>query len=342
VLKRGISVPQAIREAVDFCPGGLCFSMPDGRPILVNRQMNTLSAALTGHTVLDAEAFWAELGRTHSAGGCVRLKAPWDEDGGESRLGFAFPDGRVWLFRRSALTDGRRTYIQTEAEDITELYGMSEELYRNNLRLRDLRERQKNLLANIVQINREKELLAVKMRVHDELGQCLVATKKALREQTVKSDAPALAKGWEDAVRDFFNIPLENADSGESAEAELLRVADMTGCRIDFTGERPAGRGARLLLYAAVREALTNAVRHANADRLTVDMRRCAGGFRAEISDNGRADVSGIVEGGGLGNLRRRLEREGASLDIRCRGGVTLEINIPLGSDERTGGENHD
>jgi hypothetical protein len=50
MLKKN-KLPQAIREAVDYCPGGLCFSMPDGRPILVNIQMNRLCAALTGHTV---------------------------------------------------------------------------------------------------------------------------------------------------------------------------------------------------------------------------------------------------------------------------------------------------
>jgi hypothetical protein len=59
-----------------------------------------------------------------------------------------------------------------------ELYRLSRELYENNRRLRALQERQKKLLANIVQINREKELLSVKMRVHDEFGQCLLATSQ--------------------------------------------------------------------------------------------------------------------------------------------------------------------
>jgi signal transduction histidine kinase len=63
----------------------------------------------------------------------------------------------------------------------------------------------------------------------------------------------------------------------------------MIGCRIDFDGERPADRGAARLLYAAVREALTNAVRHAGADTAHRLHPPQAPGYHVEISDNGRA-----------------------------------------------------
>jgi anti-sigma regulatory factor (Ser/Thr protein kinase) len=317
VLRRKHSIPQAIREAVDFCPDGLCFSMPDGRPILVNRQMNRLSALLTGRTVLDAEVFWAELqAPLPVGGGCARAAAPWAGEAQEELPLFALPDGTLWQFRRDVLQDGEQTYIQLEAADVTKLCSLSRKLYENNRRLRELRRRQEELLANIVQSNREKELLTVKMRVHDQLGQCLLATTQSLRGGTVFRDSAALAKGWEDAIRNLTNIPLESA-ADPSQESELKQVAEMIGCRIDFDGERPADRGAARLLYAAVREALTNAVRHAGADVLTVSIRPSAGGCHVEISDNGRARPAAIREGQGLGNLRRRLEQEGAALEIR-------------------------
>ena len=59
--RRGIfvpKVPRAIREAIDSYPGGICLSAPDGRVILVNRQMNEVVYQLVGHTVIDAEETW--------------------------------------------------------------------------------------------------------------------------------------------------------------------------------------------------------------------------------------------------------------------------------------------
>jgi hypothetical protein len=329
MLKKN-KLPQAIREAVDYCPGGLCFSMPDGRPILVNIQMNRLCAALTGHTVMDAEAMWTELCDLPDRGGCKRLEKPWAEDNGgpEDMLGFALPDGTMWQFHREKLFDADKTYIQIEATDITELFTLSSELYENNIRLKELQDRQKKLLANIVQINREKELLAVKMRVHDEFGQCLLATSKALAGCTLEQDGKVLAKNWEGAIRGLANIPLEDY-SEASQEAELMQVAEMIGCKIEFCGERPADRGVLLLLYAAVREALTNAVRHAGADTLKVSMSKSSAGYRAVISDNGHSAAKAISEGDGLHNLRLRLEGEGATMDIAYQDGVVLILNFP-------------
>jgi len=345
VLRRKTSVPQKIREAIDTYPGGICFAMTSGRPILVNRKMNELILVLTGHTILDETRVWEELSRFAGANGCERLERPWDE--GESgtadgQLGFRFPDGRVWRFQREYLLDRGTDYVQLEASDITDLYRLSEELCENNRRLSGLRARQKKLLGNIVQINREKELLDAKMRVHDEFGRCLIATKKALSEETLSRDVAEISKAWEDAIRGLTNIPLEQAETEISQEAELLQVADMIGCRIVFDGARPSEKNAQRLLYAAVREALTNAVRHAGADRLTVAVRATESGWRAEISDNGRADVRAIREGDGLRGLRSRLEQEGATLEIRCAGGVGLVVEIPSGGEQETGGETHD
>jgi signal transduction histidine kinase len=341
MLKHKYRIPQRIREAMDSFPGGLSFSMPDGRPILVNRQMNRLSETLTGHTVLDAESLWSELWGQTPAGGCRKLDKPWAESAEQKQegiLGFALEDGTTWQFHRDILREGEQTYVQIEAADITELYRLSQELYENNRRLQELQERQRNLLANIVQINREKELVSIKMKVHDDLGQCLLATSKALREGTAAADSASLAKSWENAVRGLTNIPLEDTEDAHQ-EAELMQVAGMIGCRIEFIGERPADRKALRLLYAAVREALTNAVRHAGADRLRVSISESAGAYHVEISDNGHGPEGPISEGDGLRNLRRRLEQEGAAMNISYKNGVVLVLDLPHGRRKEGGSE---
>ena len=53
-----LSVNRSIKEAIDSYPGGLCFAALNGKPILVNQQMNTLVEMLTGQTIIEANLTW--------------------------------------------------------------------------------------------------------------------------------------------------------------------------------------------------------------------------------------------------------------------------------------------
>ena len=326
-IKNKLFTVRSIREAIDSCPGGICFSTTGGRPILVNRRMNELVFELTGHTVIEANTTWDELESISPVNGCTRLRDVWNSSD-EGNQVFRMKNGRIWRFRKLILKNGRESTVQIDASDITELYQKSNELYQNNLRLMGIRQRQKDLLENIVEINRDKELLSTKVRIHDELGRCLVATKKALEGGNLTDDSQLLS-GWKEAIRDMTNIPLTDRSAGPSPEAELLKVADMIGCHGEFIGRQPTERRALLLLYAAVREALTNAVRHAGADRLSVSISEINFMYHVVISNNGKTRVTSIKEGGGLSSLRRSLEQEGASLRIVCGDCVSLIVDIP-------------
>lgn len=334
-----LKLARTIKEAVDSYPGGLCLSMENGKPILVNQQMNELVWMLTGHTVIEVTSMWKEIKETEQFNGCTRLRMQWmnsTEMAADNALIFQFPNGKIWRFRQTRLT-GSTAVIQTESDDITDLYHKSEELYLNNQRLLELQNRQRNLLANIVRINHDKELLATKMRIHDELGKCLIATKKALNQKLSAEERSALIGDWEEAIRDMENIPLSRTKEEASPQAELLRVAELIGCKVEFRGEQPKERRSLLLLYAAVREALTNAVRHAGADCLTVEITHSDTAYHVEISCNGSSAITSLREGDGLSGLRKTLEQEGASLRIQFRSGVVLIVELPASGNNNTG-----
>ena len=327
-------ITKSVREAIDFYPGGLCFSELSGIPILVNQQMNTLIETLTGHTVLDAVTAWNELQAVSTKNGCIRLDKPWlkteyfHDD--ENTLVFAFPDDHIWQFRKQLIADNG--IIQIEAAEITQLYHISEELYNNNIRLKQMQKRQEKLLDDIVQINRDRELLRTKMRIHDDLGYCLVASKKALTSDEITDEVYSeLLSGWEKAICGMTNVPKQNRDV--SPEAELQKVAALVGCQIIFIGEQPKEKNALLLMYSAIREALTNAVRHAGANRLTVDIQREKQWYHVQISSNGRPADGEITESGGLKSLRRSLEAQGAKLSYLYQNGVVLVIDLPAQED---------
>ena len=359
-LRNELIIPRAIRETIDHLPGGICLSTPGGSQVLANYRINELVFLLTNNTIMNMKATWEELRRTDSANGCMKLKDPWifrsSRDGADGKADtadegdcvyFSLPDSSVWKFRKEDLTDRIPNYIQLEATEITDLYRYSKALYDNNVRLSDQYRRQQAILENIVEINHEKEILATKIRLHDDLGRSLLTTKQHLFNQTLIANITTLTEIWNTTIRNLTDVTQLYANPDASPELELQKAADMVGCRINFSGDRPSGRKTPLLFYAAVREALTNAVKHAGATQLNVYITATDRGYHVEISDNGQgreafelssgsgwktaqtSPCSVINEGGGLSNLRQKLEQEGATLEFKCTGRVTLVLELP-------------
>ena len=262
-MKKNTSA-KMIKKAIDSYPGGICFSALDGRVILANEKMNKLMLELTGHTILNAKVTWEELASFASNGKAEKLTQSWlpkdpDKESIHQQLFFRFSDSSIWRFELRFLD---LNTVQIEAAEITELYRLSEELYENTIRLHEMQKRQKALLDSIVEINLNKEILAAKMHIHDELGHCLLATTKAITEDSLAENADVLRESWNSTIRDFSNIPTVWTVPDSSLQSELMQVAELIGCKVVFLGEQPKSRKALQLLYAAVREALTNAVRH--------------------------------------------------------------------------------
>lgn len=327
-----------IKKAIDSYPGGICFSALDGRVILVNEKMNKLMLELTGHTILNAKAAWEKLTNFANNGKAEKLTQSWlpkdtnnENESTHQQLFFRFSDSSVWRFELRFLDSNT---VQIEAAEITELYQISEELYENTIRLRQMQKRQKALLDSIVEVNLNKEILAAKMHIHDELGRCLLATTKAMTEDSLAENADMLRKSWNSTIRDFSNISTVWTVPDSSLQSELMQVAELIGCKVIFSGKQPTQRKALQLLYAAIREALTNAVRHADATELTVKIKQDRQRYHIEISDNGGVSVSSITEGNGLSALRQRLEQEGATLKVLCDNSVSLLVDIPFDFDE--------
>lgn len=330
-IRKRMAVNRAIREAIDTYPGGLCFAAADGRPILANKRLNDLCAQLTGHTITNAEHMWRELraGRLEEPSDGLQTGFSASPNSAQERFLCGLPDRTVWQFSRRELTTCRIPVIQYEAADVTELYRYRDRLRENNIREEKVHERQRDLLRSIVQNNLDKEILEAKIRIHDEFGRVLLMSRSALTEDSTAPETDRLFAAWGNVIGDMENAAFPRTTGETSPEKELARVAGMIGCRVQFVGRQPSERKPLLLLYAAVREALTNAVRHAGADCLTVDISDIGNFYHAEIRSNGRKSSAPIREGGGLGNLRRRLEQEGARMQIDNSDGVALILTIP-------------
>ena len=309
-----------IRNAIDTYPDGICFAKPNGRVVLANRVFNITCSRLTGHGVTNASDMWQELED-------IADTEQTDENQGELML--RPEDGEIWRFRKKQLEVDGTQVVQIEASDVTELAELQDRLTENNRRVSELHDRQRELLKNIVQNNLDNELLNAKIRIHDDFGRLLIMTKNMLDGNHTPADMESLRRGWTEAVAAMENAAAPQAARQQSPREELVRVAELIGCHVEFRGSEPEERKALLLLYAAVREALTNAVRHAGADRLDVDITEDGRRYTVRIRDNGHGGTFPIREGGGLGGLRKRLEQERATLDYEWADGLTLILRIP-------------
>lgn len=322
----------SIRESIDSLPEGVCLCRPGGSPILVNKKMNEVVAHLTGHVVLNAVTLWSELSGISDRSGAVLdgdHLGTWSP--GEDTLALHLPDGSVWQFMRRVL-EGAPRYLQIEAFDISKLYEYVKDLSEANALLREQGARQRALLSNIAGINREKELLSFKMRAHNGLGSCLLMTQHLRSAAGSSQDRAALVDAWRGVISGLTTAPRSDVRGIDPSRDELDMVADMVGCGIEYHGEPPSEPRAAALFLAAVREALTNAVRHAGATAVAVRTTKRDGRYHVEISDNGSAEAHApepVREGVGLGSLRRRFEQEGATFEARSSGGVTLVMDIP-------------
>jgi two-component system sensor histidine kinase DesK len=82
------------------------------------------------------------------------------------------------------------------------------------------------------------------------------------------------------------------------------------------------------VLSMAVREAVTNVVRHAQARNCSMRLGQSNGSCRLEIEDDGRGGAQS--EGNGLRGMRERVEMLGGTLTRESQAGTRITINLPL------------
>jgi two-component system sensor histidine kinase DesK len=82
------------------------------------------------------------------------------------------------------------------------------------------------------------------------------------------------------------------------------------------------------VMALALREAVTNVVRHANATRCMIRVHQRDGDCAMEVIDNGRGGCE--QEGNGLRGMRERAEALGGTVTRSMAGGCSLAVSLPL------------
>lgn len=311
----------SIKESFDTLPTGVCFFNEAGLPVLCNNAMQRFSFAVCGKDV----QFITDLE------GCLADDFAPATDARKDGKVFVLPDGRaLHLEKRSFTHESGNTYTQYIATDITELHENRVELQEENARLRRVQTDLQALSANVVTVTREEEILNAKMRVHDEMGRCLIEARKYLREGSKERIPDSVVASWRRAVS---MLKYNNDIPDEDMLSEVRKTCESVKLGFIQTGELPKEENAAYILTCAVRECVTNAVRYASANELYADFAETETDATVVVYNNGKQPDSEIVEGGGLSTLRHRVERAGGTMTVQSLPRFQLTVTVPKGKE---------
>lgn len=194
-------------------------------------------------------------------------------------------------------------------------------------------------------ITRIAERERISRDLHDLLGHTLslIAIKAELAGRLLERDAAATAKEIKDiettarhALAEVRSAVTGYRQTGFAQELAQARAA-LAAADVTMNAEVQAfamTATAENVLALALREAVTNILRHANATRCQVNVRLEGGQIVCHISDDGRAPVdrNALERGNGLRGMRERVAAAGGRLMLRSEAGLALELYLPIGA----------
>ncbi|WP_181794831.1 sensor histidine kinase [Streptomyces sp. WELS2] len=193
----------------------------------------------------------------------------------------------------------------------------------------------------------ESERRRIAQELHDEVGQSITAILLGLKRAADNAPEPL-----REELREAQEITRESLDEVRrlvrrlrpgvlddlglvSALTSLAEgIATHTGMRVGrrFDAELPAlDPQTELVLYRVAQESLTNAARHADAERVTVALRHAEDNVVLAVTDDG-CGITTLREGAGIRGMRERALLIGGSLEITptSPAGTRVTLTAPV------------
>ena len=308
---------------MDDVPCGVCVSDSCGHVVLSNKKMRELSRMLTGAPLQNYEDLKQVLDGNKSVQGVTRLSP--------EKGVLYLPNGTVWMFQNYMLAEEVEGYLQTVAFDVTEIYFNSEKIRMKNEKLELLNQKLKKMYEQIDESIREQETLKMKMQVHDSLGCCLLTIRRMLEGN---KEPDYMKNQLEILKQSVYILSGIMQDDTEKQYEESIKHAEKLGVSVEIEGELCDEHQVALIMDKAIRECVTNCIRHAHGRRVYVQSHKTREGWKVCITNDGERPKEGSREGGGLSALREVVERDGGEMTIKFEPEFLLALKLPFSETE--------
>lgn len=309
----------SVKQALDMLPSGICYFTPSGSVKLCNRQMDSLFRTIAQSDLQTLAELQDALSDCDACSGIICFS--------KERQTYLFPDGKAWRYRQTEVKDSDGAlYTEAVFSDVTELYNKNLELKAQIKRLKAISRELKWLSDNVLILTREKEVLSAKTKLHDDMGAGLIAIRHILNNNGTQEAATAV-----DVFRRAVSaIKYDNAyPRGHSELDRFLQDAEAIGIKVDLSGELPRQEELRRVMILAMRECLTNSVRHAGATTIHITAENKGDSVSMKITNDGRAPETEVVPKGGLHNLYRHVLDLGGTMEIQSKPVFVLTVVLP-------------
>ncbi len=200
----------------------------------------------------------------------------------------------------------------------------------------------------------EQERARIAQDLHDELGSLLtrisllgglLKADKTSPEQ-VEAHAGKISQSADLTVRALEEIVWAVRPGSDTLQSLVEYLAHFANeqfegspmrCRLDLPQELPSRAlppDVRHNIFLIAKEALTNVLRHSGGDTVFVQVQMQGNGFKLVIEDNGHGfEAKPPAPDGkhnGLGNMRRRAEAVGGSLNLTSAPGKGTRVEFQL------------
>ena len=109
----------------------------------------------------------------------------------------------------------------------------------------------------------------------------------------------------------------------------MIETAEKLGVWVRIDGELPQEEPLKHILASGIHECLTNTLRHAGGDELSLKIRREGGRVTAVFTNNGLQPTEEIQEKGGLVSLRELVEMSGGKMTVRSLPEYSITLELP-------------
>lgn len=208
--------------------------------------------------------------------------------------------------------------------DITEEYKLHQKLDEQNKKLKENNKKILLSIDNIEELEKEKNLLKLKNKYHDILGQNLSILQQYLNKEKISQENFEEIKFM---IQKMF-IDIEDTDDTNANLENLIKIHKKNGTDIIIDGKLPQNKETAKVFFEIIREATTNAIRHAGSSKVFVNIKETLEETYMIITNDGRKPNEFITENQGIKDMRRKVKKLGGMFYISTVPEFSVNISI--------------
>ena len=190
------------------------------------------------------------------------------------------------------------------AFDITEEYSLKKELDEQNEKIKLNNKELMSSMENIEKLEKEKNLLKIKNKYHDLLGQNLSVLQQYLNKEEINQENFDEIKFM---IKKMF-IDIEDTEDSNTNLQNLIKIHQNNGTNIIIKGKLPENEKQAKVFFEIIREATTNAIKHAESSKIFVEIKETLEKTNMVITNDGKKPNEFITENEGIKGMRRKVE----------------------------------